>query len=144
MGNCLTRAFLAALGLPPEVLRRMRLLVRPDTVLRWHRDIVARRHAARSRPKTGSRPRTARSIRALVLRRALKNPTWGYRHLHGELLILGVKVAASTVWEIPKEARIPPAPEEIADSLQTRCLRFVASEGERWKAPSPTALPFRP
>ena len=41
------RAFLAALlqGLPPEVLRRMRLLVRPDTVLRWHRDLVARRHA---------------------------------------------------------------------------------------------------
>lgn len=53
------RAFLAALlqGLPPEVLRRMRLLVRPDTVLRWHRDMVARRHAARSRPKRGGRPR---------------------------------------------------------------------------------------
>jgi hypothetical protein len=64
------RAFLAALlqGLPPEVLRRMRLVVRPDTVLRWHRDLVARRHAARSRSKRGGRPRTVRSIRALVLR----------------------------------------------------------------------------
>ncbi|MFG1811090.1 hypothetical protein [Streptomyces sp. NPDC049040] len=42
------RAFLAALlhGLPKDVLRRMRLLVRPDTVLRWHRDLVARRHCA--------------------------------------------------------------------------------------------------
>src|SRR4051812_2693429 len=47
------RVFLAALPdrLSPEALRRMRLLVRPDTVLRWHRDLVRRRHAARSKPK---------------------------------------------------------------------------------------------
>jgi putative transposase len=51
------RAFLAALlhRLPPEVLRRLRLLVRPDTVLRWHRDLSARRHAARSKPKRPGR-----------------------------------------------------------------------------------------
>ncbi len=73
------RAFLAALlhHLPTQVLRRMRLLVRPDTVLRWHRDLIARRHAARSRPRRGGRPRTVRSIRALVLRLAAENPTWG-------------------------------------------------------------------
>jgi putative transposase len=49
------RAFLAALlhRLPREVLRRLRLLMRPDTVLRWHRDLLARRHAARSRPRPG-------------------------------------------------------------------------------------------
>src|SRR5438034_9435023 len=64
------RAFLAALlhRLPPEVLRRMRLLVRPDTVLRWHCDLMRRRHAARSKPKRPGRPPTVRSIRALVLR----------------------------------------------------------------------------
>jgi putative transposase len=73
------RAFLAALlhGLPKDVLRRVGLLVRPDTVLRWHGDMVARRHAARSRPKRGGRPRSVRSIRALVLRLARENPTWG-------------------------------------------------------------------
>jgi putative transposase len=103
----------------------MRLLVRPDTVLRWHRDIVARRHAARSRPKRGSRPRTVRSIRALVLRLARENPTWGYRRLHGELLVLGVKVAASTVWEILKDAGIPPAPERTS-STWTDFLRSQA------------------
>jgi hypothetical protein len=93
------RAFLAALlrRLPTEVLRRMRLLVRPDTVLRWHRNVIARRHASQSRPKRGGRPRTVHSIRALVLRLARGNPRWGYRRLHGELLVLGVKVAASTV-----------------------------------------------
>jgi hypothetical protein len=100
------RAFLASLlhGLPREVLRRMRLLVRPDTVLRWHRYLVTRRHAAQSRPKRGGRPRTVHSIRVLVLRLARENPSWGYRRLHGDLLVLGVKVAAFTVWEILKGA----------------------------------------
>ncbi|RZU74996.1 hypothetical protein EV384_3505 [Micromonospora kangleipakensis] len=92
------RAFLAALlhRLPLDVLHRLRLLVRPDTVLRWHRDLLARRHAAKSRPKRPGRPRTVRSIRALVLRLARENPSWGYRRIHGELLVLGIKVAAST------------------------------------------------
>ncbi|GAB2991880.1 helix-turn-helix domain-containing protein [Saccharothrix stipae] len=93
------RAFLAALlhRLPVGTLRRLRLLVRPETVLRRHRDLLARRHAARSRPKRPGRPRTIRSIRLLVLRLAHENPGWGYRRIHGELLVLGITVAASTV-----------------------------------------------
>lgn len=97
--------------LPRDVLRGMRLVVRPDTVLRWHRSLVARRHAAVSRPKRRGRPRTVRSVRDLVLRLVRGNPSWGYRRVHGELLVLGVKVAASTVWEILREAGIDPAPE---------------------------------
>src|SRR5258705_9105766 len=63
------RALLSALlhRLPRDVLRRLRLLVRPDTVLRSHRDLFARRHAHMSRPKRLGRPRTVHSIRALVL-----------------------------------------------------------------------------
>ncbi|MET8354188.1 helix-turn-helix domain-containing protein [Micromonospora sp. NPDC005206] len=112
------RAFLAALlhRLPADVLRRMPLLVRPDTVLRWRRDLLAHRHAARSRPKRPGRPRTVHSIRALVLRLARENPSWGYRRLHGELLVLGIKVAASTVWEILQEAGIDPAPERACST----------------------------
>src|SRR3954466_6179353 len=104
------RAFLAALlhRLPSEVLRRFRLLVRPETVLRWHRDLLARRHAAISRRKRAGRPPTVRSIRVLVLRLARENSSWGYRRIHGELLVLGIRVAASTVWEILKDARRPP------------------------------------
>ena len=107
------RAFLAALlhRLPRDVLGRFRLLVRPETVLRWHRDLLARRHAARSRPRRLGRPRTVRSIRLLVLRLARENPCWGYRRIHGELLVLGIMVAASTVWEILQQAGIDPAPE---------------------------------
>jgi transposase InsO family protein len=107
------RAFLAALlhRLPREVLGRFRLLIRPDTVLRWHRDLLTRRHTARSRPKSPGRPRTVRSIRLLVLRLARENPCWGYRRIHGELLVRGIKTAASTVWEILHDAGIDPAPE---------------------------------
>jgi putative transposase len=90
--------------------------VRPDTVLRWHRDLLARRHAARSRPQRPGRPRTVRSVRGLVLRLAKENPSWGYRRIHGELLVLGVQVAASTVWEMLKQAGIDPAPERAAST----------------------------
>ena len=128
------RAFLAALlhRLPRDVLRRVRLLVRPDTVLRWHRDLLARRHAAVSRPKRPGRPRTVRSIRALVLRLARENPSWGYRRLHGELLVLGIKVAASTVWEILQDAGIDPAPERAsstwADFLRSQADALLACD----------------
>ena len=59
------RAFLAALlaPLPRDTLRRLHLIIRPDTVLRWHRDLLRRRHAERSRRKHPGRPRTGASIR---------------------------------------------------------------------------------
>jgi putative transposase len=58
----------------------------------------------RSACGTTGRPATRRSIRALVRRLARENPDWGYRRIHGELAGLGVKVAASTVWEILKDS----------------------------------------
>ena len=62
--------------LPRGMLNHLRLLVRPETVLRWHRDLIACRHARISRPGQVGPPRTARSIRRLVLRLASENPTW--------------------------------------------------------------------
>jgi transposase len=87
------------------------LIVSPDTLLRWHRDVLRRRHAKASRPKRPGRPRTVRSVRALVLRLAQENSSWGYRRIQGELVALGIKIAASTVWNILKEHGIDPAPE---------------------------------
>jgi transposase len=118
------RAWLAALlsRLPRPALQNLRLLVRPDTVLRWHRDLHARRHARASRPRRRGRPRTISSIRALVLRLVAENPSWGYRRVHGELLTLGIKVAASTVWEILRAAGVDPAP---ASSRSITRLRAV-------------------
>jgi putative transposase len=122
------RAFLAALlhRVPARVRRELRLLVQPDTILRWHRDLLARHHGAQSRPKRPGRPRTVRSVRALVLRLANENPTWGYRRIHGELLTLGVKVAASTVWQILRDAGIGPAPERA----QTTWAAFLRSQAQ--------------
>ncbi|WP_344339020.1 hypothetical protein, partial [Streptomyces rhizosphaericus] len=74
------RATLAGLlhHLPKGRLRHLLLLVRPDTVLRWHRDLLKRRHAATCAPRRRGRPRTIRSIRALVLRLARENTSWGW------------------------------------------------------------------
>jgi putative transposase len=106
------RAFLAALlhKVPRPTLRQLHLIVCPDTVLRWHRDFLRRRHARASRPKQPGRRPTVRSIRALVLHLARENPSWGYRRIHGELATLAIKVAPSTVWEILKTHGIQPAP----------------------------------
>ncbi|MFE2988601.1 integrase core domain-containing protein [Streptomyces sp. NPDC059262] len=107
------RAFLAALltPLPRATLRRLRLLVSPDTVLRWHRDLLKHRHARASTRRRPGRPRTHNSIRRLVIRLAAENPAWGYRRIHGELALLGIPVAPSTVWEILKTEGIDPAPQ---------------------------------
>ncbi|WP_206066965.1 helix-turn-helix domain-containing protein [Nonomuraea composti] len=120
-------AFLAALltSLPREVLRRLRLLVRPDTVLRRHRYLMRRRHAHISRPQRPGRPPTVRSICTLILRLVEENPGWGYRRVHGELTTLGIEIAPSTVWEILKRAGLDPAPER-ASTTWTDFLRSQA------------------
>ncbi|MFE8947726.1 helix-turn-helix domain-containing protein [Streptomyces sp. NPDC007856] len=110
------RAFLAALlvPLPRRVLPRLRLLVQPDTVLRGHRDLIKQRLARTCRPKRPGRPPTVRSIRILILRLVRENPSLGYRRVHGELAAPGIRVAASTVWEILKTEGIDPAPNRAA------------------------------
>ncbi|HUY52749.1 MAG TPA: hypothetical protein VMV92_44790 [Streptosporangiaceae bacterium] len=116
--NWADRALLAALlGVIPKARRHgLRLLVTPETIVRWHRDIVRRRWAARSMHGRSGRPATRPNIRALILRLARANPEWGYRRIHGELAGLGVRVSAPTVWEISKKARIGPAPRRTAPS----------------------------
>src|SRR5437588_3544015 len=75
------RALLATLlsAIPKARRHGLRLLVTPDTILRWHRDIIRRRWAARSKRGRTGRPATRRNIKALVLRLARENPGWGYR-----------------------------------------------------------------
>ena len=118
--------------LPRAALRRLHLLVRPDTVLRWHRDLLKRRHARTSRRARPGRPRTVRSIRTLVLRLVRENPLWGYRRAHGELAALAIKVAASTVWEILKTEGIDPAPQRASTTwaafLQSQAHALLACD----------------
>jgi hypothetical protein len=92
------RAMLSALSrLLPAPLRQLRL-VSPRTLLRWHHQLVARRWTYLHRRP--GRPPTAPAIRDLVLRMARENPRWGYRRIRGELVGLGISVAASTVCRV--------------------------------------------
>ena len=119
--------FAALLSVIPKARRhRLRLLVTPDTILCWHRDIIRRRWAARSAHGRSGRPATRRSIQALIRRLARENPEWGYRRIHGELAGLGVKVAASTVWEILKASGVDPGRRQAGPTWS----QFLRSQAE--------------
>jgi hypothetical protein len=85
------RAVVAALARPLPVRRRSGLFVTPSTVLRWHRQLVTRRWP--TRPARPGRPAIPAGLRALVVRLATENSTWGYRRIHGELAGLGYRSA---------------------------------------------------
>jgi putative transposase len=103
------RAVFAALTRLLSQAGRLHRIVTPETVLRWHRDLVKQRWTQPRRRCTGGRS-TASELRQLVLRLASENATWGYRRIHGELAGLGYPLAPSTVWLILKRAGIDPAP----------------------------------
>jgi transposase InsO family protein len=104
-------------------------MVKPDTIVRWHRRLVAKHWTYPRRP---GRPATTLEIRRTVLRLARENPTWGYRRIHGELTQLGIRIAASTVWAILKRASIDPAPRRNSESwttfLRTQAAGIVACD----------------
>src|SRR5919198_5261791 len=102
------RALLSALArlLPPR--RRHGLVVRPQTLLRWHRELV-RRKWTQPRRTRGS-PAVDDRVRQLVLRVARENPRWGYPRIAGELLKLGVRVSPSTVRRLRLGNGLGPAP----------------------------------
>ncbi len=106
------RAVLAGLAqlLPRQHLGRF--FVHPATLLRWHRDLVAKRWTyPHGRP---GRPGIAKGTTALVLRLAKENPTWGYRRIHGELANMGIVVAPSSVWAILERHGVEPSPRRSA------------------------------
>jgi putative transposase len=102
------RLVLAALSRLLPGARWSVFFVTPATLLRWHRHLVAR-HWTYPHRQPG-RPPVDPIVRALVLRLALENSTWGHRRIQGELARLGYQVAASTVWKILHQAGVDPAP----------------------------------
>jgi putative transposase len=112
--------------LPRQAWKRS-LFVTPTTLFRWHRQLVARRWTYPHRRP--GRPATPVDVRELVVRLAGENPSWGYRRIQGELVGLGIKLAASTVWTILKEARIEPAPKRVepswAEFLRTQAASIL-------------------
>src|SRR4051794_3363182 len=117
------RALIAALTRLLPRPRRLGLLVTPATILRWHRQLITRRWT--TQPVRPGRPAIPAGLRALIVRLATENPTWGYRRIHGELAGLGYQIGASTVWRILNAAGIDPAPRRAGPSW-TEFLRAQA------------------
>ena len=107
------RAVLAVLARQLLPALRAHRLVRPGTLLAWHRHLITRKWTYPSRP---GRPRTSEEIRALVLRLARENPAWGYRRVHGELRRLGHQISEATVRRILRARRRAPAPRNVDTS----------------------------
>lgn len=93
-----------------KILREVASIVTPETILAWHRKLIAQKWDYSSRRKPG-RPRVAEEIPELIVRMALDNPSWGYTTIRGALFNLGHTVARETVRNILKEHGIEPAPE---------------------------------
>jgi hypothetical protein len=89
----------------PRILDAM-TIVRPETVVRWHRMGFAAYWRWRSR-SLGGRPRIGKEVRDLIRRMSFENPLWGAPRIHGELLKLGINLAQSTVsiYMVPRQDR---------------------------------------
>jgi len=107
------RAILAALARQLPAVPRAHRLVKPGTLLAWHRRLITRRWTYPGQP---GRPATSQDIRALVLRLAQENPAWGYRRVHGELSRLGHHISEATVRRILRARRPRPAPRNVDTS----------------------------
>ena len=86
------------------------LLFKPETLLKWHRELVRRKWTFKQRAPRG-RPPTSRKLEGLILRLAQENPRWGYGKLEGELGKLGYDIGRSTIRDVLKRKGVPPAPE---------------------------------
>jgi putative transposase len=121
--NWADRALMATLTRVLPSRRRLGLLVTPATILRWHRRLIACHWT--TQPTRSGRPAIPAGVRALAVRLATENPTWGYRRIHGELAGLGYQIGASTIWTILNRAGIDPSPRR-AGPTWTEFLRAQA------------------
>ena len=122
------RRRLAVLGkaLGRKVLTEVCSIVTPDTIMRWHRKLIADKYDGSKARKPG-RPRVMQEIRNLVVRFALENRHWGYERIEGELSKLGHRVARTTVANILNENGLEPAPNR---SKRTTWAEFLQTHWE--------------
>jgi putative transposase len=110
-----------------KLLARVATIVTPETLLAWHRKLIAEKYDGSASRRPG-RPRTVPEVRALVVRMAEENRDWGYRRIQGALANLGHVLAHNTIAKILKQQGIEPAPER---SRKTTWKEFLSRHWEQ-------------
>jgi putative transposase len=101
----------AALAMGRDLMREVVSIVKPETILAWHRRLVKQKWDYSARRKRGpGRPRTPGNIEMVVCRMAREN-IWGYRRIQGELLKLDIKLSKGCIADILRRNNLPPSPE---------------------------------
>src|SRR5262245_60166557 len=119
------RRTLAELGqrLGKQALADVASLVKPDTILAWHRKLVAQKFDGSTQRQARGRPRIDPELEALIVRLAQENRSWGYDRIVGALANLGLTVSAQTVGNVLKRHGIAPAPERKTTTTWREFIR---------------------
>jgi hypothetical protein len=105
-----------AQGLGRKVLGELGTIVTPETLLAWHRRLIAQKYDG-SKKRGPGRPRTAEEVETLVVRMANENRTWGYRRIQDALANLGYDIGRGTIADILTRNGIEPAPVLSENSI---------------------------
>ena len=128
------RRTLAEIGkqLGKRALEEVASIVRPDTILGWHRKLVARKFDGSKNRTYPGRPRIDNEIDQLIIRFARENRTWGYDRIAGAMANLAYRVSDHTVGNILKRHSIPPAPEREKSTTRTPVPEWNGKEVFVW------------
>src|SRR5437870_4328075 len=118
------RKRLAEIGqkLGKQALGEVASLVKPETILAWHRRLVAQKFDGSTQRKAPGRPLIDQKVEALVVRMARENRSWGYDRIVGALANLGYTISAQTVGNMLKRHGIPPAPARQPTTTWTELI----------------------
>src|SRR5437879_10313424 len=119
------RKVLAAIGkkLGKQALKDVATIVKPDTILGWHRQLVAQKCDGSPQRKAPGRPMIDPELEALIIRMAQENRSWGYDRIVGALANLGLTVSDQTVGNVLKRHGIAPAPERKTTTTWKEFIR---------------------
>jgi transposase InsO family protein len=119
------RKTLAEIGhkLGKQALTEAATIVKPDTILAWHRRLVAQKFDGSTQREAPGRPTIDPELEALIVRIARENRSWGYDRIVGAVANLGLTVSAQTVGNILKRHGIPPAPERKTTTTWKEFIR---------------------
>src|SRR6266581_237148 len=119
------RKTLATIGqqLGKQALKEVATIVKPDTILGWHRRLVAQKCDGSQQRQSPGRPTIDQELEALIVRIARENRSWGYDRIVGALANLGLTVSHQTVGNVLKRHGIPPAPERKTTTTWKEFIR---------------------